>query len=106
MTSNEENEIVEPNAGLEIDPLDNYMQEVEEPPLPQAKQVILPIMMRKGKDYVQLGDGIVDPETSAMVVSFNTKAGRDILEFIGTGALSGISFGGMMSRNSLTNKLN
>ncbi|QFG14430.1 hypothetical protein PBI_STARLORD_63 [Arthrobacter phage StarLord] len=95
----------------DVDPLDNHMQEIEEEPetedrLPQAREVILPVNMRAGKDYAQLGDAIFDPETESLVVKFNTKAGRDIAELIGSGVLTGILFGGQMQRNSATNKLN
>jgi hypothetical protein len=74
--------------------------------LPQAVEIILPVMMRKGSDLAQLGDAVFNPAENKMVVHFNTKEGRDIAEFIGTGALSAVSFTGMMSRNNLTNKLN
>ncbi|QFG09355.1 hypothetical protein SEA_SLOOPYJOE_63 [Arthrobacter phage Sloopyjoe] len=80
--------------------------EVLEDRLPQAREVILPVNMRAGKDYAQLGDAIFDPETESLVVKFNTKAGRDIAELIGSGVLTGILFGGQMQRNSATNKLN
>jgi hypothetical protein len=74
--------------------------------LPQAEGVILPVFMKKGDDRVQLGEMIFDPETRVGRISFNTSAGRDISELIGTGVLTGITFGGMMSANKITNKLN
>lgn len=110
-----ENEIVEPGNVDEpivddLDPLDNTFQEIEEEDngdkLPQAREVIIPVNMKAGKDNVQLGDGIFDPETDSLVVKFNTKAGRDISELIGSGVLTGILFGGQMQRNAATNKLN
>lgn len=110
-----ENEIVEPGNVDEpvvddLDPLDNTYQEIEEEDngdrLPQAREVILPVSMKAGNDYAQLGDAIFDPETSSLVVKFNTKAGRDISELIGSGVLAGILFGGQMKRNAVTNKLN
>lgn len=110
-----ENEIVEPGNVDEpvvddLDPLDNTYQEVEEEDngdkLPQAREVILPVNMKAGNDYKQLGDAIFDPETDSLVIKFNTKAGRDISEVIGSGVLTGILFGGQMQRNAVTNKLN
>jgi hypothetical protein len=103
-----ESEIFEPEVVTgteEIDPLDNIYQEAEEE-LPQAKGVILPLFMRQGDKRVQLGDLIADPENNTAVANLNTKAGRDIMELIGTGVLAGITFGGMMSTNAITNKLN
>lgn len=87
------------------DPMDNYMQEIEEEEddkgaaeleearnlLPQT-EVILPLIMPKGDQIAVLGDAVFDPTTNKMVVSFNTKVGRDIAEFIGTGMLAAISF--------------
>ncbi|QPX62524.1 hypothetical protein SEA_TRUCKEE_60 [Arthrobacter phage Truckee] len=70
-------------------------------PLVQAREVILPVIMRKGTegDIAVLGDAVYDPETNKMVVSFNTKPGRDIAEFIGSGMLAAVSFQGHMSRS-------
>ncbi|QFP95454.1 hypothetical protein SEA_MAKAI_62 [Arthrobacter phage Makai] len=70
-------------------------------PLVQAREVILPVIMRKGSegDIAVLGDAVYDPETSKMVVTFNTKPGRDIAEFIGSGMLAAVSFQGHMSRS-------
>jgi hypothetical protein len=65
--------------------------------LPQT-EVILPVIMPKGDKLAALGDAVFDPETNKMVVSFNTQAGRDIAEFIGTGMLAAISFVGHMSK--------
>lgn len=110
------------NTPEEIDPLDNLMQEEEAvehaesiaddegriqlPPTPlvQAREVILPVIMRKGQDIAVLGDAIYDPETSKMVVSFNTEPGRDIAEFIGSGMLAAISFQGHMSKSQHFNR--
>lgn len=78
----------------------------QEDKLPQAREVILPVNMKAGNEYKQLGDAIFDPETESLVIKFNTKAGRDISEVIGSGVLTGILFGGQMQRNSATNKLN
>lgn len=106
------------NTPEEIDPLDNYMQEedVEDngasellealSNLPQAREVILPVIMRKGEGLAALGDAVFNPDTNKMVVSFNTEAGRSIAEFIGSGMLAAISFTGHMPRNEVTNSLN
>jgi hypothetical protein len=112
------------NTPVEIDPLDNLMQEEEAvkhaesladeegriflPPTPivQAREVILPVIMRKGESLAILGDAVFDSESCKMVVSFNTQSGRDIAEFIGSGMLAAISFTGHMPRNETTNKLN
>jgi hypothetical protein len=67
--------------------------------LPQT-EVILPVIMPKGQDLVALGDAVFDPDTNKMVVSFNTVAGRDIAEFIGTGMLAAISFVGHMPKRN------
>ncbi len=75
-------------------------------PIVQAREVILPVIMRRGQDIGVLGDAVFDSATCKMVVSFNTKDGRDIAEFIGSGMLAAISFQGHMSRNETTNKLN
>ena len=96
--------------GDERDPMDNYMQEIEEDDdkgaaeleearnlLPQT-DVILPVIMPKGDKLAALGDAVFDPHTNKMVVSFNTQAGRDIAEFIGTGVLAAISFVGHMHK--------
>ncbi len=106
MTESHENEIVEPGNVDEVDPLDNIYQEIEEDRLPEAREVIIPLFMKAGKEDVQLGDAIYDAETSSMVVKFNTPAGRDISNLIGSGVLVGITFGGQMARNKITNKLN
>ena len=105
-----------------IDPMDNIMQEEEAvkhaesladdegriklPPTPlvQAREVILPVIMRKGGDIAVLGDAVYNPETQKMVVSFNTEPGRDIGEFIGSGMLAAISFQGHMSKSQHFNK--
>ncbi|QGZ17266.1 hypothetical protein SEA_GIANTSBANE_62 [Arthrobacter phage Giantsbane] len=100
----------------EKDPMDNYMQETDDDNgaaeleearlmLPQT-EVILPVIMPKGDKLAVLGDAVFDPDTNKMVVSFNTEAGRDIAEFIGTGMLAAISFTGHMRRNEATNRLN
>jgi hypothetical protein len=65
--------------------------------LPQTG-VILPVIMPKGDKLVALGDAVFDPDTNKMVVSFNTVAGRDIAEFIGTGLLAAVSFVGHMHK--------
>lgn len=78
----------------------------EENRLPEAREVILPVNMRQGKDVIQLGDAIYDAETQSLVVKFNTPAGRDISNLIGSGVLAGILFGGQMGRNKITNRLN
>jgi hypothetical protein len=96
------------NTPEEIDPLeqvyqdgsyedDNGLAELEEAVkiLPQT-EVILPVIMPKGDQLAALGDAVFDPDTNKMVVSFNTQAGRDIAEFIGTGMLAAISFRGHM----------
>ncbi len=71
--------------------------------LPQT-EVILPVIMPKGDKIMALGDAVFDPDTNKMVVSFNTVAGRDIAEFIGTGMLAAISFvGHMPKRNANSN---
>lgn len=75
-------------------------------PIVQAGEVILPVIMRKGEGLAVLGDAVFDSESRKMVVSFNTEAGRDIAEFIGSGMLAAISFTGHMPRNEATNKLN
>lgn len=100
------NEIVEPGNVDEIDPLDNQYQEVEEDRLPEAREVIIPLFMKQGPTDVQLGDAIYDSETSSMVVKFNTAAGREISNLIGSGVLVGITFGGQIARSKITNKLN
>lgn len=94
------------------DPMDNYMQEIEEDDdkgaaeleearniLPQT-EVILPVIMPKGDQLAVLGDAVFDPDTNKMVVSFNTAPGRDIAEFIGTGMLAAISFVGHMHKRN------
>jgi len=63
-------------------------------PLPEAKELILPIFMKKGVDYIQLGDAVVVPEINHMAVNFNTPAGREVMEFIGTGIMTGLIFSG------------
>ena len=73
-------------------------------PLVQAREVILPVIMRKGEDIAVLGDAVYDAETSKMVVTFNTAPGRDIAEFIGSGMLAAVSFQGHMSRSQHFNK--
>lgn len=82
---------------LELD--DKGAAELEEARLmlPQT-EVILPVIMPKGEKLVALGDAVFDPDTNKMVVSFNTVAGRDIAEFIGTGMLAAISFVGHMPK--------
>lgn len=81
------------------------VEEIILPPTPivQAREVILPVIMRKGEDLAVLGDAVYDPETSKMVVSFNTQPGRDIAEFIGSGMLAAISFTGHMSKRDSFN---
>jgi hypothetical protein len=56
--------------------------------------------MRKKNDIAILGDASFDPETNKMVVSFNTEAGREIAEFIGSGILAAVSFAGHISAES------
>jgi hypothetical protein len=84
---------------LELAADDNGAAELEEARnlLPQT-EVILPVIMPKGQELVALGDAVFDPDTNKMVVSFNTVAGRDIAEFIGTGMLAAISFVGHMPK--------
>lgn len=67
--------------------------------LPQAREVILPVIMPKGNELAALGDAVYDPETNKMVVSFNTVAGRSVAELIGSGMLAAISFQGHMFKN-------
>jgi hypothetical protein len=67
--------------------------------LPQAREVILPVIMPKGKELAALGDAVYDPETNKMVVSFNTVAGRSVAELIGSGMLAAISFQGHMFKS-------
>ena len=78
------------------------MEALELPPTPivQAREVILPVIMRKGEDIAVLGEATYDPETSKMVVHYNTPAGREIAEFIGAGMLAAISFNGHMSKST------
>jgi hypothetical protein len=96
------------NTPEEIDPLeqayqdgsyedDNGAAELEEARLmlPQT-EVILPVIMPKGDRLAALGDAVFNPETNKMVVSFNTEAGRDVAELIGTGLLAALSFRGHM----------
>jgi hypothetical protein len=94
------------NTPEEVDPLDNQMQEIEDDNgaaeleearlmLPQT-EVILPVIMPKGDRLAALGDAVFNPETNKMVVSFNTEAGRDVAELIGTGLLAALSFRGHM----------
>jgi hypothetical protein len=96
------------NTPEEIDPLDNQMQDIEDDNglaeleearlmLPQT-EVILPVIMPKGDKLVALGDAVFNPDDNKMVVSFNTVAGREIAEFIGTGMLAAISFVGHMPK--------
>ncbi|QFG08737.1 hypothetical protein PBI_INGRID_65 [Arthrobacter phage Ingrid] len=68
--------------------------------LPQAREVILPVIMPKGNELAALGDAVYDPETNKMVVSFNTVAGRSVAELIGSGMLAAISFQGHMFKNN------
>ena len=74
--------------------------ELSQTPIIQAREVILPVIMRKGEDIAVLGEATYDPETSKMVVHYNTPAGRDIAEFIGSGMLAAISFNGHMSKST------
>lgn len=85
--------------------IESGVEEIILPPTPivQAREVILPVIMRKGEDIAVLGDAVYNPETSKMVVSYNTKAGRDIAEFIGSGMLAAISFNGHMSKRDSFN---
>lgn len=93
------------NTPEEIDPLEpNNMLELPPTPIVQAGEVILPVIMRKGKDIGILGDAVFDSESRKMVVSFNTPDGRDIAEFIGSGMLAAISFQGHMSKSEHFNK--
>ncbi len=73
-------------------------------PIVQAREVILPVIMRKGQDIAVLGDAVYNAETNKMVVSFNTEPGRDIAEFIGSGMLAAISFQGHMSKSEHFNR--
>lgn len=98
----EENE----KARAEMEADIKVLQESAEDILPQAREVIIPVFMKQGKEDVQLGDAIYDSETTSMVVKFNTPAGRDISGLIGSGVLVGITFGGQIARNKITNKLN
>jgi len=81
------------------EPDDNGAAELEEARLmlPQT-EVILPVIMPKGEKLVALGDAVFNPDDNKMVVSFNTVAGREIAEFIGTGMLAAISFVGHMPK--------
>jgi hypothetical protein len=87
------------------DPLDDQMQDGVYD-LPQTNTVILPIFMKQGDARVQLGDLVFDPQACVGSAAFNTPAGRDISELIGSGVLAGITFGAMVQANSVTNKLN
>ncbi|AXC38681.1 hypothetical protein QCN37_gp55 [Arthrobacter phage Tatanka] len=69
--------------------------------LPQAREVILPVIMHKGEGLAVLGDAVFDPETNKMVVSFNTAPGRSIAEFIGSGMLAAISFNGHIHKKDI-----
>jgi hypothetical protein len=93
----EENEKIRAEMEADI----KALQESQEDRLPEAREVILPVNMKQGPEYVQLGDAIYDAETQSLVVKFNTKAGRDISNLIGSGVLSGILFGGQMSAAKL-----
>lgn len=106
MSTENEPEIVEPVENLENGFYEEPTVVPEAHPEtdgPQARETILPIMMRKGGDLVQLGDGILDAETGVMMVSFNTPAGRDITNFMGSGMLESISFAGQIRRSDLSN---
>lgn len=94
MSETQNNEETEITAGMEA-------LELPPTPIPQAREVILPVIMSKKDDIVVLGDGVFNPETSKMTVSFNTEAGREIAEFIGSGILAAVSFAGHISADSL-----
>lgn len=94
----EENE----KARAEIEADIKALQESQEERLPEAREVILPVNMKQGTKNVQLGDAIYDAETQSLVVKFNTKAGRDISNLIGSGVLAGIIFGGQISAKKLS----
>lgn len=93
----EENE----KARAEMEADVKTLQQSQANELPEARQVILPVTMRKGDDFVQLGDAIYDGASNSMVVNFNTPAGRSIANFIGSGVLASVSFGAQMSRSKL-----
>lgn len=102
-----ENEIVDPHAGVIDDggygESADMQAEIDARLLPEAEGVILPVFMKKGKEDVAIADAIYDNETRSMVVKFNDTVGRDISNFIASGMLSGITFGGQISRNKLAN---
>lgn len=93
----EENE----KARVEMEADIKFLQESQENRLPEAREVILPVNMRQGPEIVQLGDAIYDAKDQMLVVKFNTPAGRDISNLIGSGVLAGILFGGQMSAAKL-----
>lgn len=102
MTNNEQTEpVIDEKAREEMEADIKALQESQEERLPEAREVILPVNMRQGQELVQLGDAIYDSETESLVVKFNTKAGRDISNLVGSGVLSGILFGGQMSASKL-----
>lgn len=73
-------------------------------PLPQVREIILPVLMKMGEGYTQLGDAVIDPEANTMVCNFNTVAGREIMEVIGTGSVfEGLMFGGIANKSVLSN---
>lgn len=94
--------VAEDEAVRQLEALANGEDVIQKTELPQAREVILPVIMRKGEDIAVLGDAVFNPETSKMVVSFNTQPGRDIAEFIGSGMLSALSFQGHMSKQDFT----
>lgn len=104
MSQNEEVS-VDDKARAEMEADIKALQESQEDRLPEAREVILPVNMRQGAEHVQLGDAIYDAETQSLVVKFNTPAGRDISNLIGSGVLAGILFGGQMSASKI-NKSN
>lgn len=94
----EENE----KARAEMEADIKALQASQEDRLPEAREVIIPVFMKQGTKDVQLGDAIYDSETESLVVKFNTPPGRDISNLIGSGVLSGILFGGQISKAKIT----
>lgn len=102
MSENIENTpAVDDQARADIEKDIKFLQDSQEERLPEAREVILPVNMKQGDQYVQLGDAIYDAEDQMLVVKFSTPAGRDISNLIGSGVLAGILFGGQISARKL-----
>lgn len=102
-----ENEIVDPYEGEYDDGgygnSADMQAEVDALLLPELEGIVLPVFMKKGKEDVAVADAIYDIDTRSMVVKFNDEAGRSIANFIASGSLSGLTFGGQISRKKLSN---